>query len=188
MNLRRVAAVGIWSDFDIEEFWEQSEHATNEYVSAPLADDVVAAVERELGYKLPAAYVELLRFQNGGIPCRRNHYSPAYSNFPDVYIGICGIYSIGGDKPNSLLGEFGSRFWEREWLYPHIGVYFADTPSGGHDMVGLDYRACGPTGEPQVVHVDQEDDWKIVVLAEDFETFIRGLIDDSIYEWEDRLT
>lgn len=51
-------------------------------------------------------------------------------------------------------------------------------------MVCLDYRTCGPTGEPQVVHVDQEWEYKIVFVAENFEAFIRGLEDDSAFEQE----
>ena len=49
-------------------------------------------------------------------------------------------------------------------------------------MLCLDYRACGPTGEPQVVHIDQELDYKIVVVAKNFELFIRGLEDDTAFE------
>ncbi|MCV7371896.1 hypothetical protein H5P33_04090 [Mycolicibacterium arabiense] len=39
----------------------------------------------------------------------------------------------------------------------------------------LDYRDCGPTGEPKVVHVDQEFDHRITPVAVDFASFIRGL-------------
>ena len=49
-------------------------------------------------------------------------------------------------------------------------------------MVCLDYRACGPKGEPQVVHIDQEWDYKIVFVAESFEAFIRCLEDDSAFD------
>jgi hypothetical protein len=42
-------------------------------------------------------------------------------------------------------------------------------------MICLDYRKCGPTGEPCVVHVDQELDYAITHVAENFESFIRGL-------------
>jgi hypothetical protein len=51
------------------------------------------------------------------------------------------------------------------WEYPDIGVYFADTPSAGHEMLALDYRACGEHGEPTVVHVDQESDFAITLLG-----------------------
>ena len=49
-------------------------------------------------------------------------------------------------------------------------------------MIFLDYRACGPQGEPAVVHVDQENDYKITHLADSFEEFIRGLEHESLYD------
>ena len=42
-------------------------------------------------------------------------------------------------------------------------------------MVFLDYRDCGATGEPCVVYVDQEQDYKITKLADDFEAFVGRL-------------
>lgn len=44
------------------------------------------------------------------------------------------------------------------------------------------YRACGPKGEPSVVHVDQELDYTITLVAPDFESFIRGLEGDEAFE------
>jgi SMI1/KNR4 family protein SUKH-1 len=73
----------------------------------------------------------------------------------------------------------GSAFWVAEWGYPDIGVYIADCPSAGHDMIALDYRR---PGEPAVVHIDQEWDYQITVLAPDFETFVRGLADELDYD------
>lgn len=172
----------VFTDFDIEQFWEPSEYAMKEYVGAPLTDVAVAAVERELGYKLPASYLELMMFQNGGIPRRTNHRTKEPTSWSDDHVAITGIYSIGSEKPCSLCGAVGSRFWVEEWGYPDIGVYFADCPSAGHDMICLDYRACGSTGEPQIVHIDQEWDYKIVFVAENFEAFIRGLEDDSAFD------
>lgn len=71
-----------------------------------------------------------------------------------------------------------------EWGYPAIGVYFGDCPSAGHDMICLDYRKCGPDGKPEVVHVDQEWDYKITYLAKDFEAFIRGLTSERNFDIE----
>ncbi|MCE9545881.1 MAG: SMI1/KNR4 family protein [Planctomycetia bacterium] len=172
----------IFADFDTKGFWKPSSYAMKEYVGVPLTDEIVADVEYQLGYNLPASYIELMRFQNGGIPCRTNHRTKQRTTWSHNHIAISGIYSIGSDKPCSLCGEFGSPFWIAEWCYPAIGVYFADCPSAGHDMLCLDYRECGPTGEPEVVHVDQEWDYKIVFVAESFEAFIRGLEDDSAFD------
>jgi hypothetical protein len=136
----------VYSDIDLAEFWEPSEYALQNYIGAPLTDEVVAAVERALGYTLPASYVALMRFQNGGIPRRTRHRTREPTSWAVGHIAITGIYSIGHEPSCSLCGMTGSEFSIREWGYPPIGVYFADCPSAGHDMLCLDYRACGPTG------------------------------------------
>jgi hypothetical protein len=82
---------------------------------------------------------------------------------------------VDPSKRSSLCGELGSRLMIDEWGYPDIGIAICDCPSAGHDMIFLDYRRCGPEGEPEVVHIDQEDDFAITFLAGDFEGFIRGL-------------
>jgi hypothetical protein len=174
----------VYGDFDLEQFWEPSEYAEQEYVGAPFTDEHVAALERELGYTLPAAYIELMRYQNGGIPKKTNHRTQERTSWATDHIAIHGMFSIGREKPNSLCGSFGSHFWIEEWGYPAIGIYFADCPSAGHDMVCLDYRECGPSGEPQVVHVDQEWGYQITFVAERFEAFIRGLESDEAFEQE----
>src|SRR5262249_19916458 len=133
-----------YSDLDLAEFWEDSDYARKEYVGSVPTDEVVARVERQLGYKLPQAYVELSRHQNGGIPRRRNHRTNQPTSWARDHIAIHGIYSISDEMPCSLCGELGNRFWMEKWGYPTIGVYFADCPSAGHDMVCLDYRNCGP--------------------------------------------
>lgn len=174
----------LFADFDVAQFWEQSDYADKEYVDVAPSDALIAEVEQELGYKLPASYIALMKFQNGGIPRLTNHRTKEKTSWADDHIAITGLYSIGGDKTCSLCGDFGSPFWIEEWGYPDIGVYFADCPSAGHDMVCLDYRACGPTGEPQVVQIDQECNYRIVFVAENFEAFIRGLEDDSAFDEE----
>lgn len=161
--------------FNFSDFWEQSDYATQEYVDDLPTAASIAATEATLGYKLPAAYIALIKSQNGGIPKSTSHKSETPTSWAEDRIAISGIFSIGSAKPSSLCGECGSEFWIEEWGYPNIGVYFADCPSAGHDMICLDYRACGPTGEPVVVYVDQEKEYKITVVAENFEDFIRGL-------------
>lgn len=66
--------------------------------------------------------------------------------------------------------------------YPQIGVYFANCPSGGHDLLCLDYRGLSSGEEPSVVHVDQEDSYRITPVAPDFESFIRGLTNEECFE------
>jgi hypothetical protein len=88
-------------------------------------------------------------------------------------------------KTWSITGELGSKFKIEVWGYPDIGVAICNCPSGGHDMIFLDYRACGPEGEPEVVHVDQESDYEITWLADDFESFVRGLVNEEKEEEEE---
>lgn len=168
-----------FADFDLSDFWKDSDYARQKYVGPSFTDLDVARVEKELGYKLPKSYITLMRTQNGGIPKRTDHKTSEGTSWAEDRIAITGIYSIGKDKTYSLCGKFKSRFWVSEWGYPPIGIYFADCPSAGHDMLCLDYRECGPSGEPEVVHIDQERDYKITLVAKNFESFIRGLEGDA---------
>ncbi|MFJ8103428.1 Imm51 family immunity protein [Lysinibacillus sp. NPDC096212] len=98
------------------------------------------------------------------------------------HVAITGIMGIGREKANSLCGSLGSSFMLEEWGYPNIGVVIADCPSAGHDVIMLDYRACGADGEPAVVHVDQEADYYITFLAPNFATFIVGLVNEEVFD------
>lgn len=170
------------SDFDFSDFWVESEYVAENYTSAQVTASVVSSVEEQLKYKLPQAYIDLAKIRNGGCPKLSCHRTNEKTSWAGDHIAINGIYSIGDDKTYSLCGKlFNSKFWEVQWGYPEIGIYFADCPSGGHDLLALDYRDCDPKGEPKVVHVDQEWDYKITLVANDFSSFIRGLQDESAF-------
>ena len=171
--------------FDLASFWDDSMYALKEYVSAPPTDELIASVEEELGYKLPASYIWLMKRHNGGIPVNTCYPTDTPTSWAEDHVAITGIFGIGREKAYSLCGELGSQFMIDEWEYPAIGVAICDCPSAGHDMIFLDYRACGPQGEPAVVHVDQENDYKITHLADSFEEFIRGLEHESVFDPEE---
>jgi hypothetical protein len=142
----------------------------------PLADEALPALEARLGHRLPHAYIALARRHNGGSFARHAHPAPSRTTWAEDHVGVRSLAAIGRTAPFSLCGERGSAFWVTEWGYPDIGVYIVDCPSAGHDMIALDYRS---PGEPTVVHVDQEWDYRITVIAPDFETFVTGLVDWS---------
>ncbi|GJF34691.1 hypothetical protein KNE206_73910 [Kitasatospora sp. NE20-6] len=56
-------------------------------------------------------------------------------------------------------------------------------------MLALDHCVCGMHSEPAVVHVAQEDDFAITLVAEDFDAFVMDLVDGSVYDTseQDRL-
>ena len=157
-------------DIDWTGFWNDVDYAFESYIGKPVTDEDIKAAEVELGYTLPTAYIELLKNHNGGV-VKKN----CFINDDGDCVYVTGIYGIDRDKKYSLLGEMGNEFWISKWEYPSIGVVVADTISGGHDMIFLDYRECGPTGEPKVVRVDQEGDYSITLLADNFGDFVKNL-------------
>lgn len=54
--------------FDFTNFWDDNYYARKEYISDAPTDELIADVEKELGYKLPASYIWLMKQHNGGIP------------------------------------------------------------------------------------------------------------------------
>ncbi|MEK5025277.1 SMI1/KNR4 family protein [Paenibacillus sp. FSL M7-1046] len=156
--------------FDFSNFWDDSEYALDTYVSEPPSDELIASVEEELVFKLPAFYTSMMKLHNGGIP----HNTRVPLGQEDLEIS--GFLGIGRDKSQSLCGAAGSRARIEEGGYPEIGVVICDTPAAEHEVVMLDYRSSGNDGEPEVVHVDKDNNYKITKLANNFEVFIRGLV------------
>ena len=171
-----------FNDFDLKGFWDDSDYAVKTYRETTPTNELILSIQDELGYKLPAAYIELMKTHNGGVPFNTCFPTSQATSWADDHIAINGIGGIGRTKLYSLCGEMGSQFMIDEWGYPEIGVCVCDCPSAGHDMIMLDYSACGKTGEPTVVHVDQENDYRVTFLAPDFESFIRGLVSDEAYD------
>lgn len=120
---------------------------------------------------MPKTYIALMRAtgRNGGVPRYSAHPYSGDTDFPTI-TSIKGIGTGNGHLPDQ------QEFWIEEWEYPPIGLYFADCPSGGHDLLALDYSECGKKGEPKVVHVDQEGDFEVTPVAENFQSFIQALV------------
>ncbi|WP_138494447.1 SMI1/KNR4 family protein [Paenibacillus pinistramenti] len=163
------------SSADLEEggFWDDIAEAADKYVMAPPSDELVASVEEELVFKLPAFYVQLMKEHNGGVPRRRTF---AVQNGTSAQaVEIASLLGIGRDKSYSLCGDRGSRYLMEKDGYPEFGVIICECPSE-QGVVMLDYREAGNDGEPEVVHVDKTDRNKVTRLAPDFESFVRGLM------------
>lgn len=163
-----------------DQFWDDDPLALEEYVDEAPSDALIASIENELGYKLPASYIALMKRHNGGIPYATCYPLPAElaKNHDQDYIEITGFLSIGRKKMNSLCGTAGNRLFKEAWHYPDYGVYICDCPSAGFELILLDYRQCGPDGEPSVAYVDMENH-RISTLAPDFATFVQGLVEEN---------
>jgi hypothetical protein len=148
----------------------------------PPDDDLVRSVEAELGLRLPASYIALARAHNGGYLARSAYPTSQPTSWAPDHVAVTSLAAIGRTANFSLCGELGSQFWVEEWGYPDIGIYFADCPSAGHDMIALDFRTRGD--EPSVVHVDQEVGYRITSLAPDFATFVNGLLHEEHFDEE----
>ncbi|MBF2516917.1 SMI1/KNR4 family protein [Listeria marthii] len=164
-----------FQDHSLTELWTKFDYK-NDYEDVYPTPQRVADIEAELGYKLPKSYVYLMRHtQNGGLVATYSVPTTEPNSWADNCVEITGIKGIGNRGMSTLNGAHNTKFWMEEWGYPDVGLAIADCPSAGHDMIFLDYRECGKTGEPAVVHIDQEADYKIIKLADNFEAFIMSL-------------
>lgn len=62
--------------FDFSGFWDDHEYSVENYMEPAPSPELVASIEAELGYTLPAAYVELARLHNGGVVARSRYPMP----------------------------------------------------------------------------------------------------------------
>ncbi len=172
--MHRERTTGHFDEFDAGDFWARGEWA-QAYFEPELSAMQIVAAECVFGKRLPDSYVEFSSFNNGG-GLARAHPVPQPTSWVKDHVAIWGIFGIGRTASRSLLGPQGARFMRDVWGYPEWGIGVGDTPTGTRELIMLDYRECGPEGEPSVVHVDRGAGYAAVVLAPDFASFIRGLV------------
>lgn len=135
--------------------------------AGPAHPGELAAAEASLGHRLPAAFVALLREQNGGVSRYAGHLAGGrYVSLPPI-LGV----------PCAHAHPFGyGTILRANAVREHLGVpdgvvVFATT---GRAWMGFDYRA-GEL-EPAVVGQERGDD-ELRVLARSFADLLRGLVE-----------
>jgi SMI1-KNR4 cell-wall len=154
---------------------ENSLERNSRYTGTPVTDAVLAAADRTLGHRLPESYKRLLSASgvNGGVPVRTRCMTTFATSWAEDHFEVSALFGVG-DAPSALDSALGSAYLVEQWDYPPVGVVICDTPSAGHDTLMLDYRACGPEGEPSVVYVDEDREPRRV--AGSFAEFFASLV------------
>lgn len=148
-------------------FWSDSTLG----VQLPLTDEMVVDAERLLGVRLPSALLELLRMQNGGVVADGwNAFLTAQpTSWSGSHVPFDTLQGIG--TAEGTLSLLDTPYLVEEWGLPSPLVLLT---GDGHWWIALDYRECGPDGEPSVTWFDTELDQDLL-LAPDFRTFVEGL-------------
>ncbi|MFF6772269.1 SMI1/KNR4 family protein [Streptomyces sp. NPDC012637] len=140
-------------------------------VQPPLTDAVVEEAERQLGVRLPASLLQILRIQNGGV------VADAWNAFPtdvptswsESHVPFDEMMGIG--RHDDQLSLLDTAYLVEEWGLPSSVVLLS---GDGHCWIALDYRACGKRGEPSVTWFDVETGTELP-LATDFTEFVERL-------------
>lgn len=140
-------------------FWARPMYLPN--VHEPLTNEVLAAFEQNIGYKLPPSLVALLKIQNGGLV--------RYGALPTEPLPT--LRGIGNSYPmlRFLEKEIGED-WANYLRLPLNKLLVLE--SNGAFYTCLDYRHT--MTEPQVIRIDVERNVQMP-LAGSFTQFIQGL-------------
>ncbi|MFJ2170636.1 SMI1/KNR4 family protein [Streptomyces griseofuscus] len=161
---------------DIKMTLFSAEHS--DMAQPPLTDGLVQDAEDSLGVKLPSALLEILRVQNGGpVSSRWDAFPTSMPNsWSESHVPFEGLMGIGRREDRQSL--FDTSYLVGEWGLPSAIVLLC---GDGHCWIALDYRDCGPDGEPSVTWFDTELNSELVV-ATDFRTFIERLAPASTFD------
>ncbi|MFC8078853.1 SMI1/KNR4 family protein [Streptomyces sp. NPDC057307] len=157
-------------------FWDNS-GGDQDGERPPLTGELVAEAERVLGVTLPVTLLDLLRVRDGGA------VAPAWNALPtgELFTELMGIGRLPttatagpADRTASVapLCLLDTPYLVAEWELPSPIVLIAGE---GHWWIGLDYRECGPRGEPSVTWFDADEETELA-LATDFRSFVEGLV------------
>ncbi len=134
----------------------------NDEIIKPITQEKIDLVESRYNLKLPLAYMDFLKVQNGGYI--------NYKILPEFKdkIEIDFLSGIKGSDSDTLEE---SNYYIEEWELPKKILLLSGQ---GHWWICLDYRKINKGGEPKISYLDSE--YKLdTVIAESFKDFINKL-------------
>ena len=157
----------------VDKFW-----GSNYYNHPPLTDEMVSVAERELGVKLPAEYIALLRIQNGGYTQGFGFPMNQRTSWSEDHVPLGDLAGIVTDSQiRTALNILDTAYLTDEWELPPRQVLLS---GDGHWWITLDYRN---SNFPSVAWIDTESD-EDVEVAPSFAAFLDGLRPDSEFDRE----
>jgi SMI1 / KNR4 family (SUKH-1) len=147
--------------------WYWKVPAARDLVHEALTPEAVREAEAQLGVRLPAAYLALLRCQNGGA---------LRATWPASYAGA--LWGIGPVAPSITheRARWGPRPRSPGVWAPRDAALLIPFDAGDVWDMCFDYRRCGPQGEPSITLVDSECGEEEPIAAS-FAVYLAGLVD-----------
>lgn len=150
-------------------------------IQARYSESLLKWTEDSLGVRLPGSYISLVKKRNGGA-LRRNAFKVRKRREWYSFDQIAGLDRKHVDAITSRTRV------AREWQVPE-GLIALD--GDGHWWLCLDYRRCGPEGEPVLIHYDTdtlgsaEESFQV---ADSLDEFLAGLVfgvEDFVFAIDD---
>ncbi len=159
---------------DPQKFW-----SSNYYNNPPLSDEMIRMAESELSVKLPGAYLDLLRIQNGGYTYGFVYKTAEPTRVAKDHIMLESLAGIIPEPPSQISQNIlATQHLVKEWGLPDRQVLISGE---GHWWITLDYR----NGEiPTVMWLDVEFDQELQ-LAQTFDEFLKGLIPEVDFNFDE---
>jgi hypothetical protein len=156
---------------DMRDFW-----GSNYYGHPALTHEMIVIAEGRLGVRLPAAFIALLRVQNGGYTKGFAHPMSQRTTWAADHVPLPDLAGIVVDPDHQTTQNIlHTEYMTHEWGLPPKQVILS---GDGHYWITLDYRHGAV---PSVAWIDVECGEDIQV-APTFAAFLSGLVPDAAYD------
>src|SRR3954454_19521731 len=136
---------------------------------------MVAEAERQLGVKLPAEYLALLRIQNGGYTHGFGFPMSRPTAWAADHVPLDELFGIVTDPGHRTAQNIlQTEYMTREWGLPARQVLLT---GDGHWWISLDYRS-GEVPSVTWLAIDHGQD---IQVAPSFAAFLDGLLPESAF-------